>query len=209
VPAPPRTSLPFALLLPADGSVLNSAAPTLTWGASEEAFPGDVVTYTVILGEDSDFSVFSTFDAGSDTSFHVPVALEPDSTYWWKVEATGSQGYTRRSVNVHSFQVSATVAVGPSVETPVVRLGAAVPNPMRARAAISYRLEDGERAVLDVLSVTGRLVRRFDLAGRAGEGVVTWDGRDHTGRLTPAGIYFYRLAGAHGGAVTKKLVRLP
>jgi flagellar hook assembly protein FlgD len=60
---------------------------------------------------------------------------------------------------------------------------------------------------LDIFDVTGRRVR--NLVNRtlaAGETRVTWDGRGDDGRVTGAGIYFYRIA--TGDTVeTHKLVR--
>ncbi len=112
-PSPARMTLPFALLAPADGAVVNMAAPTLRWGASDPATPGNQASYRVIVSASATFAAPDTFSAGSDTTLHVPVALTPGSTTWWKVEAIGNQGYVRRSMNVHLFTVNSTVAVLP------------------------------------------------------------------------------------------------
>lgn len=209
-PSPARMTLPFALLVPADGAVVNSLAPTLRWGASDPASPGDQAAYRVITSTSSTFASPDTFTAGPDTTLHVPVALAPGSTVWWKVEAIGNRGYVRRSMNVHAFTVNSTVAVlpGDRPEVPTYALRAARPNPMRTRAVIPYRAPAGEPLTLEILDVAGRLVRRFDLIGMGGEAMVTWDGRDADGRPVAAGAYFYRLP-AHRSLGAGRLIRLP
>ena len=52
-----------------------------------------------------------------------------------------------------------------------------------------------EVATLEVLDVSGRLVRRIDGNARADFG---WDGRDASGRAVGAGLYFYRVATPRG-----------
>ena len=211
-PAPPRMSLPFALLEPENGSVLNTVAPVLVWGASEAGAAGDTVTYRVLLAADSLFTAEAVAFAGTDTTLHWPTALQPDSTYWWKVEATDTAGYTRKSMNTHAFHIAATVAVvpGPQEPTPARLLGPAYPNPMRSRTVFSARLPRGARGTLEVFSVRGRRLRRFAVIGDGGEQTVAWDGRDEDGRPAAPGVYFYRLVEAGSGrSFTRKLVRLP
>jgi hypothetical protein len=209
-PSPARMTLPFALLAPADSAVVNSVAPTLRWGASDPADPGDQADYRVIISSSAAFTLPDTFSAGSDTTVHVPVALTPGSTTWWKVEAIGNQGYVRRSMNVHVFTVSPTVAVlpGDGPEAPAYALNAARPNPMRTRTVIPYRAPMGEPISIEIFDVTGRIVRRFDLIGTGGEARVTWDGRDEAGRAVAAGAYFYRLP-ARQTLKAGRLIRLP
>lgn len=50
---------------------------------------------------------------------------------------------------------------------------------------------------LDLLDVSGRVVRRVALGGEPG-GSWQWDGRDAEGRSVPAGLYFARLASGGG-----------
>jgi hypothetical protein len=51
----------------------------------------------------------------------------------------------------------------------------------------------GSAQHLDLLDLTGRLIRRVQLGGGPG-GSWQWDGRDADGRAVPAGLYFARLA---------------
>ncbi len=93
--------------------------------------------------------------------------------------------------------------------TPTPGLAMRFPNPMTAGGAgeaVNFSLPDGERGVLDLISVTGRRVTRL-FEGR-GQG-------DHSVRLgdtgqeqIPAGVYFLRLT-ADSGRLTRRIVLLP
>jgi hypothetical protein len=208
-PSPPRTSLPFALLEPEDGDIVSTTVPVYVWSASEGAVPQDTVIYRVYGSPDSAFTTPVLLYEGPDTTTMHGAPIYPGTTVWWRVEATGVQGYTRHSMNVHSFTVSSALEVRPDETASLpVSLGAAHPNPMTHRAAIGFRLPTGEAGTIDLVSVSGRLVRRFTVRGTGEESAVMWDGRDNDGRRTPAGVYYYRL-GWRDGAVTRKLVRLP
>lgn len=64
------------------------------------------------------------------------------------------------------------------------------PNPVRRGAAISFDLRSPGTAIVDILDVSGRRVRRLLRSpADAGSHVVIWDGRDGSGRLKPGGIY--------------------
>jgi hypothetical protein len=85
------------------------------------------------------------------------------------------------------------------------------PNPFGAGARLTYRIPGsavGQPLRLDVYDLTGRRVRTL-LSGTArdSEGVLTWDGRDASGRDLPGGIFFAVLR-AGGESVRVKLVRL-
>ncbi len=61
---------------------------------------------------------------------------------------------------------------------------------------------------LEIVSVNGRLVRRFDLRSSGSGEIVRWDGRDSRGARMPAGVYFYRMASG-SALITRRLVKLP
>jgi hypothetical protein len=91
------------------------------------------------------------------------------------------------------------------------------PNPFSGSTALRYSVEGrtGDGAVgsgswtsLTIYDVAGRSVRR--LVGeqqKPGSYTVRWDGRDDTGRLVGAGVYFYRLVSGENRA-TRKMVML-
>ena len=102
-----------------------------------------------------------------------------------------------------------TTAVGEEggvSQAPVPYLAQNHPNPFNPSTTIKYWLPDAARVHLSIYTADGRLTRT--LVGEhlpAGEHVVTWDGRDGSGRRMASGTYFYRLMAA-GINVTRKLV---
>ena len=207
VPTPPRMTLPFVLLCPVNAETLTTVTPKLVWSASA-ASPGDAAAYTVKLATTADFSAgVVTANAGADTCWTPTPALTPGAQYWWKVEATGNQGYARKSLNTGTFVVSSSVAVEPPVP-PVTGLRAPAPNPTRSGAVFAFALPAGESASLEVYAVDGSLVRRYALAASGGLESVAWDGRTGDGRRVSAGLYFVRLR-AGGDSWTHKLSVLP
>jgi len=88
-----------------------------------------------------------------------------------------------------------------AVEPPVPqRLALAIsPNPHAGPVRIAMAglapADGAERATLDVLDITGRVVRSLDGDARAG---IVWDGRGASGVPLPAGIYLYRLVTPRG-----------
>lgn len=67
-----------------------------------------------------------------------------------------------------------------------------VPNPGADRFALAFGLEAGDRAVVRVIDVSGRMVREVASVGPAPTEFVAveWDGRDAAGNPVPAGVYF-------------------
>jgi hypothetical protein len=128
----------------------------------------------------------------ADTLFEV--SGKTPGTYYYRVRGHntawnwGDQG-----------PVEDVVVTGTGVEQePTGRLVTSVfgvgPNPARERAIVDYALERGGSFTLDVYDATGRQVR--NLAGgvqKPGTYRATWNGRDASGRLVPAGVYYCRL----------------
>lgn len=79
-----------------------------------------------------------------------------------------------------------------------LRLSQNYPNPFalnrNASTVISYRTPESGMTTLKVYNLLGREVRTLVNEARpAGRTTVTWDGRNNTGRVVPAGIYVYKL----------------
>ena len=88
----------------------------------------------------------------------------------------------------------------------VAFLSASRPNPVTARAAITFGLPADGRARLAVYDATGRVVSILaDGPYPAGEHVVEWNRRAADGSPVAGGIYFYRLE-AGDRVVTRKMV---
>lgn len=140
----------------------------------------------------------------------VPVVngvLALHSGEWAAAVESGINGIQIRLETSASSEETRSVPGGPR------SLRSVYPNPAGGSQFFDLRLAEGGPGRLEILDVTGRLVWRRDL-GRleAGDHVLTWDGRDLTGRAVPASVYFVRLAGgrspAAGSAGAVKLLRV-
>lgn len=213
--APAAFTRPFALLEPARGSTVGTAAPLFRWEGSRSDQPADQVTYRVVLSTTATFALADTFSAESDTTWLPPAFLTPGATFYWTVLATNLAGRTRPALFKSWFTVSSAAGVAEN-EAPAVTpgLGAPWPNPSNGLTHVEITLPPratgffagvpnaGAAPVmastwtLDVLSVDGRLRRRVGRGAWPVEGwrgSVSWDGRDDRGRSLPAGVYFVRL----------------
>jgi hypothetical protein len=107
-----------------------------------------------------------------------------------------------------------TVTESGTTGVPEVRAGLGTtlwppaPNPSPASVAVRFLLPREERVRLEVVDVTGRLVRLL-AEGRlpAGQHARSWDGADAVGQSGPAGLYWVRLT---AGSLhrSRRLVRL-
>ena len=89
-----------------------------------------------------------------------------------------------------------------------LRLGAPRPNPSSGRAGLSFALPAAGPARLVMHDVVGRRVRTLhDGPAPAGRSDVSWDGRDESGRMVAAGVYFAKLE-AGGESRTVKVSRV-
>lgn len=86
-------------------------------------------------------------------------------------------------------------------------LGPPQPNPLRGRTELSYVVPADGPVRLGVYDVAGRLVRMLvDGTARRGAERAAWDGRDSTGRLVSAGVYFARYETA--GVVSSRKIAM-
>ena len=87
------------------------------------------------------------------------------------------------------------------------RLSAA-PNPFGGRTSLTFTLAHTGPASLDIMSVTGRIVRRvLQMTFSPGPHSYEWDGLDNDGRAASPGIYF-AVVHTVDGTVTTRLARL-
>ena len=69
------------------------------------------------------------------------------------------------------------------------------PNPFSTETRIWYRGQADGEVVVEIFDSTGRSVRAFSSACRAGEfHSFVWDGKDRHGGRLPGGVYLYRVA---------------
>ena len=193
--------------------------------------PGEYVEYTVSAPASGSYpinvrvasqSAGGTFHLefnGHDATGNVVVPVTGGWQAWTTVSTTatlttGTQVMrfvpTAGQFNLNYFDiVSAPAAVPPDGGPARSLLHAAYPNPFNRTMSIRYDLQARVPVRLAIFDVRGGLIKTL-LAGEtidAGSHEVVWDGRDETGRVAPAGIYFCRLdAGHHAG--TRRLVRV-
>ena len=76
----------------------------------------------------------------------------------------------------------------------VTRLRGNYPNPFNPQTTIAFDLSKSGHAAVDVYDLAGRLVRNLHSGVlAAGPHEVMWNGRGPDGRMSAAGIYFFRL----------------
>ncbi len=124
--------------------------------------------------------------------FHDP---EPtDSRPWYRVDAVDRQGRLTSSTPIRApiAPNGVWLSVGP--------------NPTRGTTWIEVHRTQPGRIRLDILSVSGRLVRRLvDDLEAPGTHRYQWTGEDEAGNRVAPGIYFIRA----GGMAARSIVRLP
>jgi Domain of unknown function (DUF4082)/Bacterial Ig-like domain/Bacterial Ig domain/FlgD Ig-like domain len=107
-----------------------------------------------------------------------------------------------------SFTTAAPTQVGVGPDVPRTLRISAAPNPARGSVRFSLEAPAGGYRDLQVLDVTGRLVRQLATGSTTpGRWTIAWDGRDSDGRIAAAGVYFARLRGPSHTVVTR-IVRM-
>ena len=112
---------------------------------------------------------------------------------------------------IDDFEVTgANPPVTPVLETnsvigPRLRLSAR-PSPFRRSVAVRLNGVLGPYASVRICDATGRVVKSFTLASRAGLAELVWNGTDDRGRRLPAGAYFIDARAGNRSARTKTLM---
>lgn len=117
----------------------------------------------------------------------------------WQDERLGpSDIYLRRITSSGAVDV-------PAADDPMLGLAPPAPNPSRGGTLLRYRLATAGEVRLEVVDVTGRVVRVLvdGLPRAAGFHAEHWDGRDPSGGSASAGLYFVRLRRPDGEEVRK------
>ena len=80
----------------------------------------------------------------------------------------------------------------------------ASPNPFSGQTVLAFELPRAQPIQLTVYDLRGRYVTTLlDSELPAGPHARSWDGRDHTGRPQPTGVYFYHLQSAEVNVVKR------
>ncbi|MCB2200245.1 carboxypeptidase regulatory-like domain-containing protein [bacterium] len=97
--------LPFSLLSPDSGSVLDTLVYTFFWEETTDPDPREEVTYllSLSLAEDFEDTMSVYYIANTNDYFPVPY-LRDDSDYWWRVIASDDLGNTMISSEIWTFR---------------------------------------------------------------------------------------------------------
>ncbi len=90
---PPTT---FALVSPASGTILTNLQPSLDWNNSTDP-DGGSISYELWIDDEPSFQGCIPIGNLTSSSFSPPSALADNTTYYWKVKATDSNGQQRWS----------------------------------------------------------------------------------------------------------------
>lgn len=83
----------------------------------------------------------------------------------------------------------------------------AAPNPLpHDDLALFYRAPAGQKVTVDIVDVTGRVVRTIGDATSTRTGLFAWDTRDDSGTRVSGGVYFARLRSGAGETTTRFVV---
>jgi hypothetical protein len=101
---PPSTPV---LVSPLNQALLTNYMPTLTWRASTPAAGLAVDNYEVQVGTDANFNdqVYRDY-VGNVPTFTFYFALPPNTSYYWRVRALGSNGHYTPWSLTRSFRMS-------------------------------------------------------------------------------------------------------
>jgi hypothetical protein len=179
-----------------------SGTPTQSAGPIDTGVPG---AYGSVGG------VFAQFQLPwMGVTYKIRMRSRTNSPFFPSSRWERAEGRSEGDYDVYRGGVEVGVRDAGSALAP--RLASIAPNPL-ARSGhgtrIAYDLPRATAVSLDVFDVRGAHVRRLVNEVRpAGSSIVTWDGRDESGRRSPPGLYFVRMT-AESVIDRARLVVLP
>jgi hypothetical protein len=133
----------------------------------------------------------------------------PDDFPWNGTKGIGAtQAFTGGETEDYPVLISPELVGIPERPSSGLWMAPPVPNPSPTITTLRFSLPSEERVTMEAFDMAGRRVRTFERGVLSpGEYVVSWDFRDDSGRVLPAGIYIVRLA-VGGQTFTQRVVRL-
>ena len=195
-----RTDMPTVPILasPSDGATGLSTSPTLSWQPSAGA-----TSYRVQVSTSSAFATTVVNDS-TIVSTSEQVQLQPNTTYFWRVNAKNAGGTSGFS-EVRRFTTLAPTSVEQiSNELPTeYNLSQNYPNPFNPVTTIEFSLPKSSYVTLTIFNTLGIQIQTLaDHTLAPCKYRVRWDAKD-----LPSGVYFYRLV-AGSFTESRKLVLL-
>ena len=167
----------------------------------------DPFTHSVLAG--SEDGRLYRWDLATNT-FTENVVLTPGIGEAYTPTVVGPDGQVYAINNAKLFAVGASVVGVPprAATTAAVTLARPQPNPFVAGTTLRFSLAAAGPVRFEVIDLAGqRVATLWSGDAEAGEHVAHWDGRDASGALRPAGVYFARLTAA-GQTRSEKLLRV-
>jgi len=186
-----------SLMSPEDGATGVATGPTLAWQAS-----GGATSYRLQVARAPDFRSLVVDQGGIEGASLAVGGLANDSTYHWRVQASGGGGLSAWS-SVRSFR---TVAEKVPLPLPGISFSVPRPNPARDLSRFECALPEAAQVRVEVFDLVGRRVRLLaDEPCAAGPRELVFDLRDDRGLQLTAGVYLVR-AQLGSTAFTRRLV---
>jgi hypothetical protein len=141
-----------------------------------------------------------TSATGFDYSFVDREQVEPEVTYYYKLEAVDINGRSEQS------EMEASAAALPLPTDYVI--GPNFPNPFNPNTRFDLKLPENAKVSLIVYDAIGREVTRIldNETLEAGIHQLDWNGTNNQGMPMPSGIYFTRLQAANAQRIMKMLL---
>ena len=168
-------------------------------------------------GEPASWELQVTARAGAQVALTWPdLTTLPTSVCPLLTDLVTGQSVYLRTAPVYRFTAGTkprpfrlTLAASGAVMLSSVTATAAGSRTAGSRAEITYALSAPAQVTVEVLNISGRLVRTIctDSPAAAGLGTVVWDGRNLTGAAVPTGVYLIRVTAKNGSGRRMSVLR--
>ncbi len=173
---------------------------TLSWTVNDPRAVSGLRVYRAIEGgEESMVSGADLAPARAGRQEYLDAATEPDRSYTYRLEVLGATG--GRWLGPVTVRTPERIAA--------LAWRAAWPNPFARRTSVRLAVPRAATGAVRVFDVQGKEVRTL-AAGvfQPGERTIEWDGRDASGSLAAAGLYFVS-AQVGGESARVRVARVP
>ncbi|MBS1262028.1 MAG: hypothetical protein MAG453_01366 [Calditrichaeota bacterium] len=198
--------LPFDLLAPDSGTVVEQSPIVFRWSESEDPEQAGPLGYVVEIAVDSSFTDPELIDAGADTTAAIETWNLGAGEYLWRVIATDASELSTPSTQTWPLTVPASSVTEFADDLPrEFAIARAYPNPFNPVVTLVVAIpKPGARVELTLHDVLGReVVRREWTSARAGYRPLPID---LTGHAT--GAYFVNLSADGRPVETRRVTYL-
>jgi hypothetical protein len=130
----------------------------------------------------------------------------PDSFQFPLQDLAGNSRVNGSNVDIGAYEWTATANPEEDIPLADVSTMSIYPNPFKQTATISFQHMSKSMLEIDVFNVKGQLVKTLLSEHKnSGSNQITWDGRDHNGKMCSSGIYYCRVI-SNDKIYTRKLM---